>query len=119
MKFLEIIIWFALIVIILGVWVNFLTWWQIKNWIYLNKLKEDSYKISLYNYSQYLVENTKNTDQWYISFSWDNFFTWLTGQFAYNCEEKTWHLIDIGEDYDGIFCYIDFKWEKIYNYDIK
>jgi len=119
MKFIEVIIWFALLVIILGVWVNFLTWWQVKTWIYLNKLTKDSYRISLYNYSQILAEKTNDNEQWYISFSGDNFLTWLSGQFAYNCKKGTWDLIDINEPYTWIFCNIDFEWEKIYNYAIK
>lgn len=116
---MEVIIWFALLVIILGVWVNFLTWWQVKTKIYLEKLTKDSYKINLYNYSQFLAENTPDTDQWYIYFSGDNFFTWASGQFAYNCEKLTWNLIEINESYNGVFCSIDLEWEKIYNYDIK
>lgn len=87
--------------------------------IYLDKLSEDSQNISLYNYSQYLTEHTLDNDSGYIYFSWDNYFTWGTWEYAYVCEKKSWNLIKINEAYNGVFCEIDFNGQSIYNYDIK
>lgn len=119
MKFTEIILGVVVLFILLLVWVNLLSISRAKFSIYMDSLSNDATKMSLYNYSNYLVDSINTTSTGYILYSGDNFVLDTSWQYPYECQLKTWIFLSTNEVYTGIFCEIEFQNEKIYNYSIK
>lgn len=84
--------------------------------VFMDSLDKYSQKISLYNYSNYLITKTNSNQTGFIYFSWNNFYTGLNWDYNYICQSKTWTLVKINQVYSWVFCEIDYKSDKIYNH---
>lgn len=113
MKFIEVMIWLMILALVLtsSVWVLSLA--RAKYVRYINSLKEDSMKINLYNYSNYLSDTVDTRQNWYIYFTWNNFFTWTQWVYQYHCDIMTGDLINIDQSFSWVFCSIEFDNNEI------
>jgi len=118
MKLIEAIIWILILSLILLLGANYfmLSWDKFS--VYLTKLWKDAEKISLYNYSSYLITKINTQWTWYVVFTWNNFETWTKWDFYFNCNYKTWTLIKTPMAYTWLFCELQYDSDKIYNYKI-
>lgn len=118
MKLIEVVVWMFVLVTILLWWTRLLILSNERAWLFFHWLKNESEKISFYNYSQHLANNW--TWYWYLSIG----HTWfvnsqITWDYYYNCQLNTWNLIMINNYFSWVFCSIDYKWEMIYSYKLQ
>lgn len=118
MKILEAAIWILILSIIMIWWVSllFISQWNFTD--YLDKLQDDSQRISLYNYSKYLVEKTSSTQTGFLFFSGDSYYTWASWDYYYDCKISWWKKIETSVAYTWVFCTISYGKENIYNYKL-
>lgn len=118
MKLLEAILGIFLLGFVFSVTINYIFLSNKKLDIYTQKIKDDSEKISLYNYSNKLISKTKKNTSWYIYLSWNKFFTGESGKFFYECSRKEKKLLKINKKKKFLFCKINTEENYFYNYKL-
>lgn len=113
---MEAALWILMLSIVIIWWASllFVSQWKFSD--YIEKVTDDSKRISMYNYSKYLVQKTSQAASWYVSFSWNSITTWLNWDYYYDCGVLSWMKIKTTLAYSWVFCQIYFGKEKIYNY---
>ncbi len=118
MKLLEAVLWVVIIVYMLFIWMNLLKWSSTGFNDYIKKIKIDSEKISLYNYSLNFIQTISTGSKWYISLTGNQYYTGNSWTYYYKCDLYTWTLIKSETKYEWVFCMFKFDKEEIYNYRI-
>ncbi|MEF2175415.1 MAG: hypothetical protein V3575_02990 [Candidatus Absconditabacteria bacterium] len=118
MKLIEVVVgMFVLVTILLG-GTRLLILSNERAGLFFHGLKNESEKISFYNYSQHLANN--GTGYGYLSIGHTGFVnSQITGDYYYNCQLNTGNLIMINNYFSGVFCSIDYKGEMIYSYKLQ
>lgn len=115
---MEIVVGMLILGMVLLGWATVLTLAKQNFLVYLDQLEKDSMKLSLYSYSKELINTMSWSESWYIYLSWGYFLTWTSWGYFYDCKTGTWQLIDIGEVYSWVFCWIEVDKDVIYNYKL-
>lgn len=118
MRLVEAILAIFVLVLLLMWWASllWLAWVDVKH--YTDSLPQDALKLSIYNYTDYLVSQATTDSSWYISYSQisNNFILWISGDYYYECHLVNWILFILNSSYTAVFCEVDFDWEKIFWY---
>jgi len=93
----------------------------------MNNLKYDNYvwslsknaaRLSMYNYADEFMVGITDAKTGYIYVDGYSIKSWLTWDYYYECEKKTWNLLLSNQVYTWIFCTINIFDQKIFKYKL-